>query len=159
MQGSDSSTIKLGAFYNNELVSVMTFAYGNPSKGSRKEEGVWELNRFCSNYDYHIPGIASKILTYFKRNYSWKKLFSYADLRWSDGNLYYKLGFQFEKQTRPNYWYVKGSKRIHRYNLRKRPDEPKDISESKLRCALGYIIIWDCGSLKFVLKNSTKIGT
>ena len=153
IQGGDRSSIKLGAFYDNELISIMTFSFGNISKGSKKKEGVWELNRFCSNSDYHIPGIASKFLSHFKRNYSWTQIFSYADRRWSNGNLYYQLGFDLFHITKPNYWYTKGVKRIHRYNLRKRIDESKDIPEWLLRQNEGYLRIWDCGNLKFVLKN------
>ena len=153
IQGPDLSTIKLGAFYNNELVSIMTFSYGNPSKGSRKKEGVWELNRFCSNYKYHIQGIAGKLLEHFKRNYKWKEIFSYADRRWSSGDLYYKLGFQTDSILRLNYWYCKGLKRIHRFALRKKPNEPKDITEKNLRITEGYTIVWDCGNLKFTLRN------
>ena len=150
--------IKLGAFYNNELISVMTFGKGNISKGSKPKENVWELNRFCSNSSYHIPGIASKLLTYFKRNYQWKEIFSYADKRWSNGNLYNKIGFDLVGETGPNYWYIQNSmfKRIHRFNLRKTKDDPKNIPEWILRQSEGYFRIWDCGSLKFTLTNINK---
>jgi hypothetical protein len=153
LQGKDNSTVKLGAFYNDELVSVMTFSYGNISKGSKKEEGVFELNRFCNNYNYRIIGIASKLLFYFIKNYKWKKLFSYADKRWSSGNLYYKLGFYLIKETTPNYWYVKNFNRIHRFNLRKTSNDPIDVSEWILRQNEGYRRIWDCGNLKFEIIN------
>jgi len=127
----------------------MTFSVGNISKGSKSIEGIWELNRFCSNSKYHIPGIAGKLLKYFERNYEWKEIFSYADIRWSTGNLYYQLGFELEKTTEIGYWYVKNFNRIHRFNLRKTKDEPKDIPEWKLRNEQGYYRIWDCGKLKF----------
>ena len=153
IQGEDRSLIKLGAFYNDELISVMTFSKGSISKGNKSKELIYELNRFCSNNNYHIPGIASKLLTYFKRNYEWKEIFSYADRRWSGGNLYEQIGFKLEHITKPNYWYVKGLNRIHRFNLRKRPDEPKDIPEWILRVKDGYYRIWDCGHYKFVLKK------
>jgi len=154
IQGKDASTIKLGVFYNEELVSVMTFSKGNRAKGIRKViDGVWELNRFCINYNYHIAGIASKLITYFKRNYEWKEIYSYADRRWSNGDLYNKLGFDQIGGPRLNYWYVKNGVRIHRFALRKRPDEPKDVSEKNLRILEGYSIIWDCGNLKFILEN------
>jgi hypothetical protein len=152
LQGEDRSVVKLGAFYKDELVSVMTFSHGNISKGSKSEETIWELNRFCSDYNYHIPGIASKLLTHFKRNYEWTEIFSYADRRWSDGNVYRQLGFDFDGYTHPNYWYVnlnKACNRIHRFNLRKRPDEPKDIPEYVLRKNDGYVRIWDCGNFRF----------
>lgn len=152
LQGRDSSNIKLGAFYNNELVAVMTFSKGNISKGYKKtdsDDGIWELNRFCTDYNYRIPGIASKLLTYFENNYYWTNIFSYADKRWSVGNLYFKLGFTYENDTNINYWYIKNYKRIHRFNLRKRPDEPSNVSEYVLRLQEGYLRIWDCGNMKF----------
>lgn len=151
IQGQDSSIIKLGAFYKNELVSVMTF-----SKGSETKENIWQLNRFCSSSKYHIPEISEILLEYFKRKYTWFKIYTYVDLRWSTGNLYRKLGFSCEEKIRLNYWYVDTNKikRIDRFTLRKRPDEPKDIPEYVLRIAEGYKIIWDCGNLKFYIKNN-----
>ena len=153
IQGRDSSVIKLGAFYNDELISIMTFSHGNISKGSRTNDKIWELNRFCNNYNYHIPGIASKLLTYFERNYEWEEIFSYADRRWSNGNVYFKLGFELSHITTPNYWYVKGIGRIHRFSLRKKEDEPKELTEAVLRAAEGYTRIWDCGNLKFIKRK------
>jgi len=154
IQGKDSSAIKIGAFYNDKLISVMTFSHGNISKGSKSKENVWELNRFCTNSNYHTPGIAGKLLSYFKRNFQWKEIYSYADRRWSRGDLYYQLGFMMDHVTKPNYWYTKDFyTRIHRFNLKKRPNEPKDISESILRFQEGYSKIWDCGSLKFIIKQ------
>lgn len=149
IQGIDISKINLGGFYNDELVAVMTFSRGNISKGSKVIEGVWELNRFCTNYNYHIPGIAGKLLKYFQRNYKWNKIFSYADLRWSDGNLYKALNFNLDYYTQPNYWYIKGYNRIHRFNLRKSKNDPTDIPEKLLRLKEGYRILYDCGSIKF----------
>ncbi len=149
IQGEDKSNIKLGAFYNNKLISVMTFSKGNISRSFFINKGIYELSRFCSNYSYHIIGIASKLLSHFKKNYEWKEIFSYADRRWSIGNLYKKIGFEFDSFTKPNYWYVKGLNRIHRFNLRKRYDEPKDIPEYILRTKDGYSLIWDCGHYKF----------
>ena len=153
IQGSDKSIIKLGAFYNDELISVMTFSKGNISKGSKYIEGVWELNRFCSDYNYLVIGIASKLLNYFKSNYEWNEIFTYADLRWSCGDLYQTLGFTLKHISQPNYWYIKDYKRIHRFNLRKKSDEPKNVPEKLLRFNEGYMIVYDCGNIKFNMKN------
>ena len=153
IQGQDISSIRLGAFYNDNLVSVMTFSRGSIAKGASLKKGFWELNRFCNCYDYHIPGIASKLLTFFRRNYEWTQIYSYADRRWSTGNVYKVLGFIEEHCTPPNYWYVKWQQRLHRYGLRKRPDEPKDIPEWILRINEGYTRVWDCGVLKFILQE------
>ena len=132
LQGTDiGSPVRLGAFYEDQLLAVMTFRYKNKNE---KEQGLWYLNRFCSDYHFHITGIAGKLLEYFKRNYSWSKITTHADRRWSNGNLYYKLGFTFIRPTCLDYWYVNGGmRRISRQKMRKRPDEPKDITEKILR--------------------------
>lgn len=154
IQGVDNSIIKLGAFCNNELVSVMTFSHGNIAKGSKKEKGIWELNRFCSKLDHSVIGIASKLLKYFKRNYDWSIIFSYADRRWSVGELYENIGFEFVGCTEPNYWYINGSlKRIHRFTLRKQKTESSAIPEHIIRLGEGYSRLWDCGSLKYIIKK------
>lgn len=149
IQGKDNAPIRLGAIYNNELVAAMTFSRGNIAKGSKPKPEIWELNRFCINYNYIIPGIAGKLLKFFQLNYDWKKIYSYADLRWSEGTLYNTLGFNLESCTKPNYWYIKGYNRIHRYNLKKTENDDPNISEKLLRLNEGYRILYDCGSLKF----------
>lgn len=152
IQGKDYSKIKLGSFYNDELVAVMTFSNGNISRGGNpKDLTKWELSRFCTKNKYIVTGIASKLLSYFKNNFEWREIYSYADLRFSDGNVYRKLGFEVEKQNEPSYFYVKGMKRIHRFNLRKLSFEPKEVPEKVLRYNQGYLRVWDCGNLKFVI--------
>ena len=154
------SSVKLGAFFNNKLVAVMTFSKFSIAKGAtKKESGKWELHRFCSRLGYRIVGGASKLLRYFERNFEWAEIISYADLRWSDGNLYNKLLFEFDHNTKPNYWYFKSNiKRLHRFSLRKLPNEPSNVSEWQLRQNDGWNRIWDCGNLKFSKKLETLNG-
>ena len=95
LQENDISKINLGLYYNDELVSVMTFSVGSIAKGSKSQDSIYELSRFCNLKDTVVIGGASKLLTYFKKNYNWSSIFSYADRRWSDGDVYNKLGFQF----------------------------------------------------------------
>jgi hypothetical protein len=159
IQGYTGSSIKIGAFYGNELVSVMTFAKPSLSKGySNYSAGVFELSRFCSKLNYNVVGIASKLLKYFRNNYSWSLMFSYADRRWSNGNLYNKIGFEFDSITKQNYWYFRGgdTKRSHRFVLRKKHDEPKDITEWEIRKSQGWNRIWDCGNLKYVINKEKE---
>jgi hypothetical protein len=133
LRGYDSdSTIRLGAFYGKDLVSVMTFSKPSISKGHKFDnKGLWELDRFCSRLNYRVVGIASKLLKYFEENYDWFRLLSYADRRWPIGNFYKKLGFSFVGVTKPNYWYIKNQKRTN--------------IKTKNSCNR----IWDCGNLKF----------
>jgi len=143
--------IKLGIFYENGLVGVMTFSRPSVAKGTKtKDITIWELHRFCSKIDYRIVGGASKLLKHFERNYNWSKIFSYADRRWSDGHVYEQLGFSFGGYIRPNYWYINKQRRLHRFNLRKMYADPKHITEWEIRKSQGWNRIWDCGNLKYV---------
>ncbi len=156
IQGRDASKVKLGLFFDDKLIAVMTFSGKNLAKGTYNiDDNTWELSRFATDINYQVIGGAGKLLKYFQRNYEWSKIFTYADLRYSNGNMYNQLGFKLISQSRPNYWYVDGLRRIYRFNLRKKPDEPKDISEHILRKNEGYYRIWDCGNLKFEI-NRTK---
>jgi len=159
LQGYHGSSIKIGAFYKNKLVSVMTFSKPSIAKGSKyKEDFIWELSRFCSIQDYIIIGIASKLLKFFERNYKWNEIFSYADRRWSDGNLYIKMGFEYSSITTPNYWYLSKQSRIHRFALRKTKEDPKDQTEWQIRKYDGWNRIWDCGNLKYKKINASYLS-
>ena len=159
IQGNDNSQIMLGAFSKegDHLVAIMTFSKPSIAKGSGIQiKGHWELNRFCTDYNFRVPGVAGKLLSHFKKNFEWVHIYSFADRRWSIGKLYHQLGFTLTTDVlkiKPNYWYVNSNKlqRIHRFGLRKTKDDPKDITEQMLRVSQGYNIIYDCGNLKFVL--------
>jgi len=153
LQGKDNSSIRFGAFYNNELVATMTFARPNISKGGNpKQEGVFELSRFAIKSDWSITGVAERLLKQFELKVNPNILYSYCDLRWFQGNVYLRLGFTLEKWTGLNYWYTDGFERKHRFGFRKQPNEPKDIPEWILRAEQGLFRIWDCGNLKFIKK-------
>jgi hypothetical protein len=154
LQGYGSgAAVKLGAFYEGELLSVMTFSKPSISKGQRAaEDGVWELHRFCVENGVRVIGIASRLLKYFERNYDWNKIFSYADLRWFKGDLYEVIGFNYMNETKPNYWYFKKLERKHRFSLRKTVSD-KRFTEWQLRKSQGWNRIWDCGNKKFIKEN------
>ena len=64
IQGSVNSVVNLGLFHENDLISVMTFG---KSRYGRSHQ--WELLRFCTKLNYHIPGAAGKLLSYFELHY------------------------------------------------------------------------------------------
>ena len=156
IQGAVKSAVRLGLEANGELVALMTFGALSKAKGHTSAPGKWELLRFCTRGSMSIVGGASKILKYFMRNYEVSELLSFADRRWSDGNLYKTLGFEFEHNTRPNYWYVDTSKvvRLHRYGLRKCSTDDQSKTEYENRLQQGYLRVWDCGSSKWILRGS-----
>jgi hypothetical protein len=140
IQGGDYSKVKLGLYYNNELLSIMTFS---KSEGRKKmEDGGWNLSRFCNKLNTNVVGGASKLLHFFIKNYDVKRVVSYADRDWSNGDLYSKLGFNLVSKNNPDYKYIVNEKRSHKSRYRK---SNIGFSESKLE----LLKIWDCGKLKF----------
>jgi hypothetical protein len=156
LQGKDKSSYKLGLFYEEELVSVMTF-------GKRKITGSvpkLELMRFCNKINTRVIGGASKLLKHFIRTYEPEEIISYADRRYSDGTFYEKLGFTLEHVSSPNYWYFRNNdtlKLFHRSKFMKHKliniledyDETKTEWENMV--ANNYNRIWDCGNFVYKL--------
>ena len=152
LQGPINAKVNLGLFFNNELVALMTFG---KCRFDKKHE--WEMLRFCCKLGYHIPGAAGKLLKHFEKIYKPKSLVSYADRRWSQGELYNALGFEFVKNSPPNYWYFKTRTNIllSRINFQKHKlanvlDNYDPLkSEAKNMKANGYFRIFDCGNMVF----------
>lgn len=154
IQGKARSNVRVGLFYNEKLVSVMTFSNTNLSRRITE----WELNRFCNLLNYNVIGAAGKLFKYFINKYNPESVLSYSDNRWSSGNVYKKIGFEFIKETEPGYWYVypNTTQRIHRYTLRKNKNDNPELTEKENRELQGYIWIYDCGHGKWLWKNKGK---
>ena len=154
IQGRTGFTIALGAYYNNELVGVMTF--------KKEKDGYWDLNRFVTDINYQCVGIGGKLFKHFIRNYPFIEIKSFADRRWTidpTNNIYTKLGFEFDSFVPPTYWYYKDGEitRFHKFGFRKQHLHnqyglPLTMTEREMTTALGYTRIWDCGLIKYVYK-------
>ena len=151
IQGIDKSSLKLGLFFEEELVSTMTF---DRFEGRKKmEDGGWNLSRFCNKLDTNVIGGASKLLKYFINKYNPSRIVSYADRDWSIGDLYYKLGFEKINDSLPDYKYLVDNKRIHKSNFKKSKIEYLN-TESEYIKSHGIERVWDCGKIKFEMKKS-----
>jgi hypothetical protein len=153
IQGTGKSQVKLGLYYQTELVAVMTFQKGDISKNQKD----WELNRYSSKLNTNIIGGAGKLLKYFVDQYQPNFITTFADLRWSNCSSFYEsIGFTFVGYTAINYWYILPNeiKRIHRYALRK-PAE-STLTETQLRQQQGYLRVYDCGNAKYQWCNLKK---
>lgn len=148
IQGVGRSNVRIGAYFNNHLIAVMTFSKGNIS---RKLSG-WELDRFCTEIYTRSNGLASKMFKVFVSNYSPNKITTYADRRWTSGGFYSNLGFQFIENTPANYWYFQSPMlhRYHRFTLRKNSSDDQYLTEWENRQEQGWDRIWDCGSEKYI---------
>jgi hypothetical protein len=148
IQGWVNSVFKLGLYYGDELVSLMVF---DQYEGRKKmEESGWNLSRFCNKTNHSIVGGASKLLNYFIKLKKPTRMVSYADRTWTDGNMYYKLGFTMVDQTRPDYKYIVENKRVHKSRFRK-SNLNTELTERQYMKEQGIHRIYDCGKVKFEL--------
>lgn len=144
IQGKDNSTIKLGLYYNDELVSLMTFCY---PRFSRKYN--WELSRFCSKHNYNVIGGASKLFKYFVDNYmkDGEVIVSYSDIAKTTGKIYKTLNFEFVNDADPNYiWWKSDDDYKTRYQCQM-------VNERIIMESNGYIKIYDCGNKVWVFRK------
>ena len=152
IQGFSSSSIKLGLYHNNELVSLMTFGW-RKTNGKRE----YELIRFCNKRNYIINGASSKLFKYFIINYEIDEIISYSDVSMFDGDMYRMLGFEKVSLSKPNYFWVVNSIKRHRYNFSKKKlvDKGYDInkSEVEIMTELGYFRVFSCGQEKWIWKK------
>lgn len=152
IQGKCTSTIMIGLYYNNELVSLMTFGKSRHFIGNSKHE--YELLRFCNKINTSVIGGASRLLSYFEKQYKPKSIVSYADKRWSTGNLYNTLDFVKYNESKPNYYYVINEQRKNRFNFRKselvrKYNCPEEKSEREFCFEQKWYRIYDCGCMCF----------
>ncbi|MFW5847784.1 MAG: hypothetical protein ACOCVF_02580 [bacterium] len=157
LQGYIGAKYKLGLFYNNELVSLMTFGKKRVSMGSKKnKQDEYEMIRFCNKIGINVIGGASKLFKYFIKKYNPSSIISFADRRYSDGNLYKKMDFEYLYNTKPNYFYFKkhSLKREHRFKYRKdvlvKEGYNKNKTEFQIMDEREYLKIYDSGNMKFV---------
>ncbi len=153
IQGFVSSKIKIGLYHQDELVSIMTF---DSFEGRKKmEDGGYNLSRFCNKINTNVVGGASKLLSYFIKEYKATRIVSYADKDWSVGSLYYTLGFENILQSKPDYKYIVDNKRIHksRYRKSKLGIQGTSITEHQETKRLNIYRIYDCGKIKFEYKK------
>jgi len=150
IQGNGRSSINYGLFFDEKLVSVMSLI--------EKRDHTFELNRFASSNP--VVGGFSKLLSYFCKYHRYTNIYTFADLRWSEGNLYKMTGFEHVHVVPPTYEYFKTKKRFHRSlfmkkHLNKRlggnfdPKKTEFINTDNS----GYFRIWNCGLVKFEKRN------
>lgn len=155
LQGTmPSAKVSVGLFFDEELVSAMSFG-----KPRYSDVADWELLRFCNKLGCSVPGAASKMLKHFRKNHA-GTIVSYANRRWSGGSLYEKLGFVRISVSDPGYYYFLPKDFVlhHRSQFQKHKlpgllqNFDKSLSETENMFNNGYRKIYDCGSLTYYLK-------
>ncbi len=156
IQGKTTSSINLGLYHNNSLISLMTF-------GKRRTNGKseFELIRFCNKLNTVVVGAASRLFNFFVKNYEFDKIISYSDNSYSNGDIYKKLNFHYSG-TSINYYWCDGKNKYHRFNFNKKRLVAQGFDASKTEDQImrerGFSKIWGAGNKKWIYTNEPQIG-
>lgn len=150
LQGYAGAAIKLGIFYKDSILGIMTFSK------SRFNQSCWEIVRSCSNI--RVVGGVSKLIKFFINNQMkpGEKLISYVDLSCGfNGLSYEKSGMVLTNITTPGYlWVGKDEQIFSRYQMQKHrikkyfPDYAGE-SEDDFLFNKNMIKIYDSGNLVY----------
>lgn len=106
-----------------------------------------------------VVGGFTKILKYAEKNFPVNSFVTFSDHCISDGGLYENNGFIADKEIRPDYRYVVGLERRHKfgYRLKRFRNDPdllwqEGLTESELAKLNNLPRIWDAGKTRWVKK-------
>lgn len=158
LQGYVKDKVRLGLFYKEQLVSLMTF--GTPRYNKKYE---YELIRYCTTAK--VIGGAEKLFSYFIKQFLPASVISYCDLSKFTGKVYEKLGFKLIRKSSPSkHWYnMKTKQHITDNLLRQRGFDQlfktnygKDSDNEELMLNNNFVEIYDCGQATYVWHKSTS---
>jgi hypothetical protein len=145
LQGYVGCKVACGLFYDQKLIQVMTL--GSLSRAhAAKGKKVLEFKRLSNEPGMVIVGGASKLFKYavnYARSNGYDSIKSYCDLRWGTGNLYQKLGFILENDSKYTPHYTDGIRRYRNQGLASSKKEGSN--ESQKANKRGLYKIYDCG--------------
>ena len=145
IQGGIKSAINYGLFLNKELISAISFSICRFDSNK-----ILELTRFGVKNNTSVIGAFSKLFKHHKGD-----VVTYADRRYSIGNVYLKNNFTLEKSSNPGYKYLRenGLESRMKYQKHKLPNLLEtfnpDLTEWENMKVNGFDRIWDCGNLVF----------
>lgn len=147
--------IRLGLYYNNQLVSLMSFGKSRFNKNCE-----YELLRYCSHYN--VIGGAEKLFKYFVNNYRPNSIVSYCDTSKFSGKVYDTLGFKLDTINSPScHWYSRKEKRhitdglllSQGYDRLFKENHGKGTSNEELILSRGYLPVYDCGQSTYIWRS------
>lgn len=155
LQGNKSCKVKLGMFYQDQLVAVMGF--------NSNQKYQWELSRMVFG-NCRVIGGASKMLKHFITTHNPQQIVSYSSNAYSCGNVYKALGFIDVSQQNCDLWYVKNGQLINRQKLQKHKlinileDYNPLLTEQQNLLNNGYRIYFGPGTKTWVLHQEKLDG-
>jgi hypothetical protein len=132
------------------LIAVATFSSPRIFKKESVSFKSYELIRFASLLNSSVIGGLDKLLNALMEEKQPGDIMTYADLDWSDGRSYSKLGFETKghKEPEPIFLHLGTMERSSKVDV----NEPEHEADPLL--APDRLTIYNMGSLKFVRETS-----
>lgn len=139
---------------NDEIVSILVL-----KKEAGTEGKTLNIIRYATSAN--VVGGFTKLLKHAEKQYQPESFITFSDHCVSDGGLYENNGFIADKELPPDYMYVVGNVRKHKfgYRLKRFRDDPtlhweEGLTERELAELNGLKRIWDAGKTRWVLQPS-----
>jgi transposase-like protein len=141
-----------GLYQGEELVMAASFG-----KNRFSDKYEYECTRITSHSKYTVVGGVSKLIANFIKLQNPQSIITFADLRFGDGNVYPKCGFEFVGLTDPNYWYWKKNTSLLYSRVKFQKHKLKDLldffdptkTEFENMLENDWDRVWDCGNGKY----------
>lgn len=157
-KSNNLSIISWGIYFENELLGVLSIG-----KHNRQDSEEIVLDRLCFKTGFRVNGGASKLFSHAikwaKEQLNIKEITSYSDNRISKGNVYEKLGFNLDKELKPDYFYLnKNDVLIYKSKQSQKKSNtkcPSNITEKEFCKSNGLYQVFDAGKKrwKFEIKK------
>jgi hypothetical protein len=149
IQGAATGSLRYGLFCNETLVGVMVL------KKEANTEQVVNLLRFATS-ETVVGGFTKLLQHMLTENPNVQKVITFSDNSISDGGLYQSNGFHHAADIPPDYMYLIGGVRHHKFNyrLKRFREDPTllykpELSERELANLNGLDRIWDAGKVRW----------
>lgn len=125
------------------LVAVATFSNARIFEQNGGPFRSHELIRFASLLSTNVVGALDKLLHAFVREKSPDDIMTYADLEWSDGRSYQRLGFEARGSMAPRKAYVETT---NMFRTRVKGESGHSVEKPPVE----YLTVYNLGSIKYV---------
>ena len=138
----------LGLYFNNELVSVMSYKLGK-----NKDKSFIKIERFCSKINTNVMGAFNKLLKQIMLELPNLPIHYWVDLRYGTGNFLLNHGFRLEKETLGWEW-TDYKETYNRLKCRANMDD-RGLSEKEHAAELKWVKIYDAGQRLYILEPTS----
>lgn len=154
LQGSVKSRFRYALETEGEMVAVALFSGKRKMTQKHPDYTSVELMRFANAAGITVQGGLSKLIKHLVTSLTPNDVMTYADLDWSYGKGYTKLGFELAEQSPPAEIWL-NHETLLRFFPHRLPEEIKPIlltagCVSEMG-ALHYSRVYNTGNLKYIL--------